>query len=84
MPQARLVEDAMPDPATLSHLSALARECLETAGAVEALDRAEADFRVRVRQAERLTLAAADEGIAAIFGTTLTELVDGELARRPR
>jgi len=72
------------DPADLAHLAALAREALENTGALEALAQAEGRFRAAVRQSETLTMAAADEGTAATFGAVVTELLDGDLARRPR
>jgi len=76
----------MPHPAhsDLATLSFLARAALEDAGLLEALARAEEHFRSRVRESEALTHAAACEGASAVFAATLTELLDGALARRPR
>jgi len=71
----------MTDPADLAHLAALAREALADA---DALEQAEAYFRSRVRESEPLTHAAAAEGVSAVFGATVGEVLDGHLARRPR
>jgi len=74
----------MTDPADLAHLAVLAREALADAGALAALETAESYFRARVRESEVLTHAAAAEGVSAVFGATVGEILDGDLARRPR